>query len=254
MPPASDTLPGLLAGLLAADGTRPLVTFYDDTAPAGGAAARIELSVASFENAVAKTANLLQDELGTEPGEPVCLLLPCHWQSAVWVFSVAACGLRLVSDPRTADVVVCGPQTLSTAVSAGARDVVAMALTPFGGAFTEPLPPGVLDHGRDAPGQPDAFAAALPVGPDLPFLGEEPQVSVLRRARSAAERAALPPGGRLMTNLSPADLAGPVNGLVDGLLAAVVQGGSAVLVGTADAALLERRARQEQVTTQLIRS
>ena len=154
MPPASDTLPGLLAALLAADGTRPLVTFYDDTAPSGGTATRIELSVASFENAVAKTANLLQDELGTEPGEPVCLLLPCHWQSAVWVFSVAACGLRLVSDPTTADVVVCGPQTLSRAVSAGARDVVAMALTPFGGTFTEPLPPGVLDHGRDAPGQP----------------------------------------------------------------------------------------------------
>jgi uncharacterized protein (TIGR03089 family) len=250
MTPVADTLPGLLAALLAAGGTRPLVTFYDDRNPSGGTAARIELSVASFDNAVAKTANLLQDELGTEPGESACLLLPCHWQSAVWVFSAAACGLRLVTDPAGADVVVCGPESLPRAVSAGARAVVAMALSPLGGAFADALPPGVLDHGRVAPGQPDAFVAAVPVGPDLPFLGGESQASVLRRARTAAEQAGLPPGGRLMTDLSPAEPAG----LVGGLLAAAVQGGSAVLVGTADTTLLERRARQEQVTTQLIRS
>lgn len=250
MAPASDTLPGLLAALLADDGTRPLVTFYDDTPSSGsGAGARVELSVASFENAVAKTANLLQDELGTEPGEPVCLLLPRHWQSAVWVFAAAACGLRLVTDPAGADVVVCGPDSLARAVSSGARDVVAMALTPLGGAFTEPLPPGVLDHGRAAPGQPDTFVAAVPVGPDLPFLGDESQAEVLRRARSAAEQIGLAPGGRLMTDHSPADPAGVV-----GLLAAVVRGGSAVLVGSADAALLDRRAEQEHVTAQLIRS
>src|SRR5690606_33707705 len=60
---ASDRTPAdLLSSALAADPGRPLVTFYDDAT-----GERVELSVATFAYWVAKTANLLQDELSAEP-------------------------------------------------------------------------------------------------------------------------------------------------------------------------------------------
>ena len=52
------TFPRLLDAALRSDPARPLVTFYDDAT-----GERIELSVTTYANWVAKTASLLQDEL-----------------------------------------------------------------------------------------------------------------------------------------------------------------------------------------------
>ena len=56
----------LLDGALRADPSGPFLTFYDDAT-----GERIELSLTSLENWVAKTANLLVDELDLEPGDVV---------------------------------------------------------------------------------------------------------------------------------------------------------------------------------------
>src|SRR4051794_14518536 len=104
----ASTVPDLVTSLLRSDPARPLVTFYDDDT-----GERVELSVKTFENWVAKTANLLQGDLSADPGEHVWLLLPTHWQSAVWVCAAAACGVTVSTGPRTptpVDVVVCGPE------------------------------------------------------------------------------------------------------------------------------------------------
>lgn len=86
---ATDRTPAdLLRSALAADPGRPLVTFYDDAT-----GERVELSVATFANWVAKTANLLQGDLGAEPGDRLALLLPAHWQSAVWLLACASVGV-----------------------------------------------------------------------------------------------------------------------------------------------------------------
>ena len=77
----------LLSSALAADPARPLLTYYDDAV-----GERVELSVATFANWVAKTANLLQGDLATEPGDRVALLLPAHWQTAVWLMACLAAG------------------------------------------------------------------------------------------------------------------------------------------------------------------
>src|SRR5206468_12370426 len=86
------TLPQTPAGLLAAarqaDPASPFLTFYDD-----GTGERVELSLTTFDNWVAKTANLLQDGLGTEAGERVALLLPPHWLGAVWMLAAWSAGL-----------------------------------------------------------------------------------------------------------------------------------------------------------------
>src|ERR687898_246333 len=59
----------LLLAELRRDRSRPLITYYDD-----GTGERVELSVATFDNWVAKTAGLLRDGLGVQPGSR--LLVP----------------------------------------------------------------------------------------------------------------------------------------------------------------------------------
>ena len=83
--------PELLDRALRADPARPLLTFYDDATDE-----RTELSVATFANWVAKTANLLQDDLGAGPGATLSLDLPPHWQAAVWLQSAWMLGLQVV--------------------------------------------------------------------------------------------------------------------------------------------------------------
>ena len=63
----------LLLNALTADPARPFVTFYDDTT-----GERTELSVRTFDNWVAKTANLLQDELSASLGSTLAVALPTH--------------------------------------------------------------------------------------------------------------------------------------------------------------------------------
>ena len=243
----ASTLPALLYSLLDSDPARPLVTFYDDAT-----GERIELSVKSFENWVAKTANLLQDEVSVEPGDHVALWLPAHWQSAVCVFAAAACG-AVVSHDRTtqaeAEVVFCDPESLSAARDSGAPEVVALSLRPMGQGFTEPLPAGVTDYARTVLAQGDTF---LPIGatdPDAPFLFGEgasrSQSDLLEEARKRAAELSLQPTGRLLTDADPADPRGLV-----AILAALVSNGSVVLNRNPDPTVLDGRATQEQVTTQ----
>jgi acyl-CoA synthetase (AMP-forming)/AMP-acid ligase II len=59
------------------DGTRPLLTFYDDAT-----GERTELSAAALGSWAAKTANLLLDGCGLRAGDRAAVLLPAHWQTA----------------------------------------------------------------------------------------------------------------------------------------------------------------------------
>jgi uncharacterized protein (TIGR03089 family) len=243
----ASTVPALLRDLLHNDAARPLVTFYDDDT-----GERVELSVKSFENWVAKTANLLQDELGAEPGDHVAVWLPAHWQSAVWMCAAACCGVVVSHDPveTPVDVVVCGPEELREAAGRGARDLVALSLRPMGQGFGEALPDGATDYARSVLAQGDTF---LPLGTpdgDAAFLlsgdGAVSQRALLERARARAGALGLRPAGRLLTDANPADEAG----FCGGLLAAMVTGGSLVLNRHPDPAAADGRATQEQVTSQ----
>jgi uncharacterized protein (TIGR03089 family) len=244
----ASTVPDLITSLLRNDPVRPLVTFYDDST-----GERVELSVKTFENWVAKTANLLQGELSADPGEHVALWLPTHWQTAVWVCAAAACGVVVSTDPRVqtpVDVAVCGPETLPTASGSGAREVVALSLRPMGQGFAEPLPEGATDYAREVLAQGDSFLPlAAPDGEATFLVSAEASLSqreLLERARARAGDLGLHPAGRLLTDANPAE----ESGLVGGLLAAMVTGGSVVLTRHADPAAVDGRVAQEQVTTQ----
>ncbi|MGV9314638.1 TIGR03089 family protein [Streptomyces sp. NPDC003691] len=244
---ASDRTPAdLLRSALAADPGRPLITFYDDAT-----GERVELSVATFANWVAKTANLLQGDLSAGPGDRLALLLPAHWQSAVWLLAGASVGVtvEIGGDPADADVVVSGPDTLEEA-RACTGERVALALRPLGGRFPQ-APEGFADYAVEVPGQGDRFAPFVPVDPDAPALAvggvELTAAELVGRARADAERLGLAAGSRLLA----AGEYGTWEGLSAGLYAPLAAGGSVVLCRHADRLSgedLRRRIESERVT------
>ncbi|UGY91777.1 TIGR03089 family protein [Streptomyces gobiensis] len=244
---ATDRTPAdLLRSELATDAARPLVTFYDDAT-----GERVELSVATFANWVAKTANLLQDELSAEPGDRLALLLPAHWQTAVWLLACFSTGVVAEphGDPATADLVASGPDTLETAGSC-TGDRIALSLRPLGARFPQP-PTGFIDYAVEVPGQGDHFTPYGAVDPDDPALiigGEQLSAAqVVERARADAGTLGLTPGSRLLSARDYDSWAG----LSSGLLAPLAAGGSVVLcrhLDRLDAAGLAARKESEHIT------
>lgn len=229
MNPTAATPAALLDAALAADPARPLVTYYDDAT-----GERVELSVATFANWVAKTANLLQGDLAAAPGDRLALLLPAHWQTAVWLLACAATGVTAVpADPASpdttaaADLVVSGPDALERARDCtGER--IALSLRPLGARFPQP-PDGFLDYAVEVPGQGDRFqpyAAADPDAPALVVAGAELSAAELVvRARADAESRALAPGSRTLSTLGYDTW----EGLSAGLYAPLAAGAGVVL-------------------------
>ncbi|MDF6020642.1 TIGR03089 family protein [Streptomyces sp. JH34] len=244
---ASDRTPAdLLRSALAADPARPLVTFYDDAT-----GERVELSVATFANWVAKTANLLQGDLAAEPGDRLALLLPAHWQSAVWLLACSSVGVvaEVQGDPAGADLVVSGPDTLDRA-RACRGERIALALRPLGGRFPQP-PEGFADYAVEVPGQGDRFAPYAPVDPAAPALTVGgvglTADQLVSRARADAAELGLGPGSRLLTGRTYDTW----EGLSAGLFAPLAAGGSVVLcrhLDRLDADGLAKRAESERIT------
>jgi uncharacterized protein (TIGR03089 family) len=148
----------------ARDGARPFLTWY------GADAARIELSVATLERWIAKTANFLQDGLAAAPGDRAVVALPDHWLTpAVWwgcwangvVVEPIAPGADL---PVDADILFVTPERAGEA-AALARDVIAVSVAPLGGRVRGELSGGVADFGADVPGYDDRFSPYSPVDP-----------------------------------------------------------------------------------------
>ncbi|MCX4666799.1 TIGR03089 family protein [Streptomyces sp. NBC_01381] len=245
---ATDRTPAdLLRSALAADPGRPLITFYDDAT-----GERVELSVATFANWVAKTANLLQGDLAAEPGDRLALLLPAHWQTAVWLLACSSVGVvaDVGGDPAEADLVVSGPDSLEAA-RACSGERVALALRPLGGRFPQP-PAGFADYAVEVPSQGDRFAPYAPVDPDEPALavsgaGELTGAELVERARADAAARGLAPGSRLLSGLSYDTW----EGLSCGLHAPLAAGGSVVLCRHLDQLAdggLAKRTEDERVT------
>jgi uncharacterized protein (TIGR03089 family) len=242
-PVPASTFPQLLADALRSDGGRPLVTFYDDAS-----GERVELSVATYANWVAKSACLLQDELEVEHGGTAVLDVPTHWLGAVCLGAAWSLGLRVTDDAAVAadaDLVVCGPEALSSYAALAARvPVLALSLRPLGGRFLEALPDGVIDYGAVVLAEPDLFVPDdPPAGGDEAWYDGSTQAELLDEA---AHDGLLGPGGRLLTDMNPCTREG-----VRTLLAPLTARGGTVWVRNPDAAGWQHRSESERTTAEL---
>src|SRR2546423_1977650 len=125
-----------LGAVVAVDPTRPLLTWYDD-----GNGERVELSGATLANWVAKTANLLVDGVGMEPGDRAVALLPPHWQSAAILLGCWSAGVEVTTAPGPAEVGFATPERADE-LTQPSRYLV--GLHPLGLPLRE-VPDGYLD-------------------------------------------------------------------------------------------------------------
>lgn len=195
----------LLADELKRDGSRPLFTYYDDTT-----GERVELSVATTSNWVAKTANFLTDEYTVDVGDLVTVRLPLHWQTAVVLLACWSAGAQVSFDEP-------GLVTFTTTDVDAEGDLVVLSLAPMG-----------IDFSRLVAAQPDSFVPIQPSGADL----------------VEAAAADLPNAARVLTVL-PFD--GAV-ALSYGLIAPLAASGSLVLVANPEGSALVGHADTERVT------
>ena len=230
------------ADLVATEGSRPFVTYYDEST-----GERSELSVRSLANWVAKTHHLLTDELGLGVGSTALVVLPAHWISVPVLLGCLTAGLALDADPgQPADVAFVAERTAAAATDA--LDVFAVATASAAAGFRGAEPAGTQDYVVAVRPQGDAWAGvAMPAGPHDPCLPGLDRSGALATAASRAAELGLADGGRL---LSTRDWTGPSDWL-DAVLAPLAVGGSLVLVRNADDATIERRVAQERATAQL---
>ena len=232
------TFPQVLGALLRAEPGRPLVTFYDDAT-----AERTELSVTTWANWVAKVSSLLADDLDVQHGSRLLVDLPPHWLGTVVLGAAWGCGLEVVwaGDEDAVDAVVTGPHGLGRWAAAAHRvPVVASALRPLAGPFTDGAPDGVHDLGVEVWSQPDAYAAWPGPADDDAAVAGTTQAELWR---SAAAGEHLIGGGRLLSEANPASPSGLAS-----LTEPLACSGSLVLVSHASAERRERIAADERVT------
>jgi uncharacterized protein (TIGR03089 family) len=233
-------------------GDKPFCTWYDDQR-----GERVELSYKTFDNWVAKTANLLVDELGAGPGDRVGAALVDHWQTPIIVAACWRAGMSLVAlDPAaphpaagslvaafvweehlaaTADALAGVPLVAVTA------DLAGRAAGDLGRA---------LNYARVVPGMGDLF----PAGPDpagdvlVTGGGAATMAELLAGAADLADRTGLGGADRLLSGRPLLTVAGAVAGLVAPFLC----GAGVVLARRFEPARFWKRVADERVTVAVL--
>ncbi len=215
------TFSDVLTAQLRGDAGRPLITFYD-----GATGERVELSVTTYANWIAKAASLLVEEHDLERGDTLRIDLPPHWLGAVFLGAAWLVGLT-VTDDHAPDAVVCGPDELTVwSARAGELPVLACSLLPMGVRFAEPVPPDVHDVGIDIWSQPDSFVAAdPPITEDLAYDLADTAATHGQLWTAAAVGSLVTDGGRLFSEANPASPPG-----IATFAEPLVRGGSLVLI------------------------
>ncbi|GLH95928.1 TIGR03089 family protein [Phytohabitans aurantiacus] len=212
--------------MLVKDPTRPVVTWYDDAT-----GERVELSGATLDNWVAKTANLLVDGLGLGAGDRAAVLLPPHWQTAAVLLGCWAARLTVDTD-RPIDVLFAAADRVHEVGELPAGDRYVLGFAPLGMPMRS-VPDGFVDYVADVRGYGDRFA---------PYPSEWPGDDPLRRAVELG----ITEGDRVLV-----DAAAHPDPL-DWLYAPLAAGASVVLCGNLDPAKVADRETAEQITVQLV--
>ena len=237
-------------------GDKPFITWYADRRDE-----RVELSFKTFDNWVAKTANLLVDELGVEPGDRVGAVMVDHWQAPVVLAACWRAGARVVAldpgpDPspppgglvaafvpeeHLATVGAALAETDGTMVVALTADLLGRSQHDLGKAlnFTRVVP----SMGDMFAGGPDPDGEALTIAAGAATMAE-----LLARAAGLAARTGLSDGDRMLSALPLLSLAGAVAGL----LAPFTTGAGVVLARDVQPARFWKRVADERVAVAVL--
>jgi uncharacterized protein (TIGR03089 family) len=223
--------------LLAAQPSRPFVTYYDEAS-----GERSELSVKSLANWVAKTHHLLATELGLGVGDTALVSLPAHWISLPILLGCLTAGLELTPSGAT-DVAFVAPTTLA---AARAAEVYVIAPESAAVGLRDDVPDGALDYVGAVRPQADKWPTVqLAAGPKDPCLPGLTRADAVERSLAVG----LTPGERLLTTRP---WSGP-DDWIETVLAPLAVGGSLVIVANApDEAVVQRRMSQERATHRLL--
>jgi len=235
-------------------GHKPFLTWYDDAR-----GERVELSYGTFDNWVAKVANLLVEELGAGPGDRVAAVLVDHWQAAVVLAACWRAGVGVVvATPGAGGAEVAA--ALDGTVAAFVREEwVADAAQAAGGTTLVALTADLAGRSDHDLGAALRFARVVPTMGDL-FTGDaDPEGEALRllpageaastaallgEAARLVEATGLGDGDRLLSGLG---LLSPV-GAAAGLLAPFGAGAGVVLARPFEPARFWRLLAAERVT------
>ncbi|GAA2339152.1 TIGR03089 family protein [Saccharopolyspora halophila] len=228
-----------LLGPLLDSAAKPLITHYDDAT-----GARIELSRATTANWAAKTANWLVDEFDLEPGTPVAVSLPAHWQTAGVLLGAWWCGAHVTDQAEGAEVAFVPAAAPERAE--GAYVKAALGLDPMGAPVRE-LPDGFVDYISDVRVHGDDFSPISPVSGSAPALLDRSVDDLIAAARKRAVELGIGRGDRVLSTL---DWSFP-DGVVDGLLAVLAGEGALVHCSNLDPAQLDKRRADERTTVEL---
>jgi uncharacterized protein (TIGR03089 family) len=221
----------------AEDPARPLLTWYDDAT-----GDRTELSGATLDNWVCKTANLLVDGLGLDHGDRAGVLLPPHWQTAAVLLGGWAAGIEVIApdtqvtdEKLSFDVIFASADRVNDAEKLRASERFVLGLAPMALPMRT-VPSGFVDYVAEVRGFGDRFT---------PYPDQSDGALVERAAARAADLG-LEAGDRVLVDAAkhPDPL--------DWLLAPLAGGATLVLCGALDPAKLDDRAAAEKVTTRLV--
>ncbi|MEX0658112.1 MAG: TIGR03089 family protein [Egibacteraceae bacterium] len=262
-PPSARNLGALASQQVRTRGHAPFITFYDDAR-----GERTELSYATFDNWVSKTANLLVEELEVGRGDRVATLLGNHWTAVVVAFACWKVGCSVV--PVDADP---GMLAASGAATVVAREDLVGGLTQDAGGADRPQvvvvgqgmggrlsgtaasPEDAVAYGEevlafaddyDDPdvGPPDEALLVLPAGGSGPPAAVRLTQGNLLAAAEALAAWGLGSDDRLLCTRA----VHLPDGLVLAHLGAFAAGASVVLTRTFDPSRLWRRAADERAT------
>ncbi|MEH0980766.1 TIGR03089 family protein [Micromonospora sp. CPCC 205556] len=221
----ADNIARVFADAIATDPTRPLLTWYDDAT-----GERTELSGATLANWVAKTANLLVDELALSPGDAAGVSLPPHWQTAGVLLGCWSAGLTVTDVPGDVDVLFAAAARVAEADAWSAGERYVLALDPFALPMRQ-VPAGFADYVSEVRAHGDHFTPYASGGEEL-----------VARAWRRADEFGIAPGDRVLVDV--ARHPDPI----DWLLAPLTAGATIVLCANIDPARLTARAATEKAT------
>jgi len=246
---SADGIARMFAAAIRRDPTRPLLTWYDDAA-----GERTELSGATLDNWVEKTANLLVDGAGLGDGDRAGVLLPPHWQTAAVLLGAWAAGVEVSYQGWATAGLAAPTTTYDVSFVAGKRI----------GSWLEEIPPakhqfvlGLAPHGGPTADVPDGYRdllaelrphaeAAPPSAPIPDTRAATPEGTTYREmtvvAAGIAQMKGFRPGDRVLVD------AGNLEEPLFWLLAPLTAGASVVICANLDPAARDARIAAEGVT------